>query len=316
MEFDAFNLSFKIFKGTGLWSDENSTWINYLYGVFMHLSLIDSFGNLLKISFKLLSQPLKFSVILQTIYLFTSDDVETISKVFNIYLTYLGLLFKTINFAFKFKKIIALKSSLNELITFGKFDEKSDRFLKGVKRGYKCYKALLFSAWIRFEKLEEKWERFALIFYSSVLMAGLQSFITHELAFPIIKKNLLDTEFKYYTAALYDTVNPAIASSINLSLDCLPVFFMSYAIAIVNELSIRLEKIGEKTQNAGSESRESERCHLNELIECVNIHLKVKELTRNIEQHFSTIILVQGLMSSIIFCTCIYVLSLVNHKQI
>lgn len=124
----------------------------------------------------------------------------------------------------------------------------------------------------------------------------------------MVREEFFDTELKYYSAAVYNVLDTAVCCSIDITLTCLPVIFMGYAVALLEELSKRLTKIGELVKtHEGIEDN----AWLTELVECVNLHLKIKEFTRNIEKHFSTIILVQGLMSSIIFCTSIYILSTV-----
>lgn len=144
-------------------------------------------------------------------------------------------------------------------------------------------------------------------FIYSVLIAGVLPLVTHKLIFTMFKDNLINTELSFFIAAIYTLVDSFICCSINLSLDSMPVIFMSYAIAMLNQLSQRLEKIGEDQNVKANDPR-----YLKELIDCVKLHIKIKDLTQNIEKHFSVIILIQGLMSSIIFCTIMYNLSMVE----
>lgn len=81
------------------------------------------------------------------IYLFTSDDVQEVSKLFNVHCTYWAMLFKSLNFVYKLKKIIALKRSLHELIRSSKCDENSEDFVKNVRFGYICYRTFLSFGW-------------------------------------------------------------------------------------------------------------------------------------------------------------------------
>lgn len=124
----------------------------------------------------------------------------------------------------------------------------------------------------------------------------------------MLKDNIIDSELKFYCAAVFNFFDSMICSYIDVSLTYLPVLFMSYAVAFLEELSKRLSKIGKKANLKDVDSIEEAAC-AEELVECVKLHLKIKEFTRNIEKHFSTMILVQGLMSSIVFCTLIYILS-------
>lgn len=146
----------------------------------------------------------------------------------------------------------------------------------------------------------------------------------------MFKNSVIDTELKYYTAATYNVIDSIIGCSINVTLDGLPVIFMSCAVAMVNGLSRRIEKIGQEIKVTALkkvdqrrphakklvQTVDKEKLHFKELVRCVEIHLKLKEFTREIEDHFSTIILVQGLMSSVIFCTTMYLLSSVSEALI
>lgn len=144
-----------------------------------------------------------------------------------------------------------------------------------------------------------------------MLTSGLLSFLTHEVSYSMFRQSILDTELKYYCAAIYSVVGSFICCWIDIAIATLPVFFMAYAIAFLKQLSRRLEKIGNEIIIGRGTSIEQEKKHQKELIDCIKIHLRIKEFVRGIEKHFSTIILVQGLLSSIIFCTIIYGLSTV-----
>lgn len=67
-----------------------------------------------------------------------------------------------------------------------------------------------------------------------------------------------------------------------------------------------MEKIG----SDGKTSANEEKREINELIKCVEVHRKVKEFTSNVEKNFSVIIFIQGLMSSILFCTTIFLVNI------
>lgn len=74
-------------------------------------------------------------------------------------------------------------------------------------------------------------------FINSVTVGGLASFVSHELTFTMFNKDLLDTETKFYSAALYSFAGSVICTSIHISLDSLPMIFMSYVVAFVDELA-------------------------------------------------------------------------------
>lgn len=166
MDFDPFKLSFKIFRTFGLWRDKHSSWFYVLYGITIHLIFIEVPGKivLLIVIWRQLLKLYILSVIIQTINLFASQNVKTLSNLFNIYCSYWALILKTINFIYRFREISALKDSLHQLIITGEFDENADNFVKKVKQGYMAYRSLLFSGMIRFVvQVLSRW----FIFYAS-----------------------------------------------------------------------------------------------------------------------------------------------------
>jgi hypothetical protein len=158
--------------------------------------------------------------------------------------------------------------------------------------------------------------------FHRVSMGLMASFLDREVRYATFRSEVLDTDLKFLLAAIYDGVGALIGATVNLSLDCLPVIFMSYIVALLRELSRRLEKIGtEKEENIDlsskqipkkTSSKDMEKHHLKELIVCVGMHLKIKKITTDMEKIFSITILVQGLMSSVIFCMTVYLLSKVS----
>lgn len=135
--------------------------------------------------------------------------------------------------------------------------------------------------------------------------------MTHKLSVETVKENLLDTNLKFYTVATYNAIDSLFGLTLNICLDCLPIISMSYATALVEDLSTRVLIICEEQEPDDSAQEIKTKTHMMKLIDCVNIHVKIKKLTNVIEANFSTIIFIQGLMSSIILCTSVYTLSMV-----
>lgn len=139
----------------------------------------------------------------------------------------------------------------------------------------------------------------------SVTVAALLSFLSHTLTYTSVDEKFLDTELKYYLFAVYNAINFAFCPTVNIIHDFFPVLFMSFTIAMLQELSVKLTQIGLTVE------KESKSSQL-KLIDCVRVHLKIKEFIRDIEDIFSPVILVQGLIISMILCTNSFMLSLVN----
>lgn len=128
----------------------------------------------------------------------------------------------------------------------------------------------------------------------------------------MFKDGVLDNELKYYAAAVYNMLDSLVCASLNIALDSVPVIFMSYTIAMVHELSKRLEKIGEDKIEEKQRKSQSRDRNMTELMKCVEIHLNLKGFSSQIVRRFSLMIFFQGMISSLIICTCIYILSLVT----
>lgn len=142
-------------------------------------------------------------------------------------------------------------------------------------------------------------------------MAGLMTFATHKLAITMFKETVLDNELKFYVAAFHNVTFVYISCIIDASLMSLPNVLISYVIAMLRQLSQRMENLGVESSSA-DHNPEREKQYMKDLVGCVRAHRKIREVAGGIEQHFSPIVLVQGLMSTIILCTIIYFLSLVS----
>ena len=100
---------------------------------------------------------------------------------------------------------------------------------------------------------------------------------------------------------------------------------MSFIASLLDELAFRITRIGneELEQNDANNKRKRlikviqmekqlrQEANKKELIKCIEIHLKIKTFVEKTGNIFSTMIIIQGLMSSIILCTCAFTLTLV-----
>lgn len=103
------------------------------------------------------------------------------------------------------------------------------------------------------------------------------------------------------TLAGFIAIDGFICKLIDVALDSFPIVFLSYVTALFNDLSEKLKRFGEdvkkKDESEVSQSLKSDRI-IKDLIRCVELHLKLKKFTCNIEKHFSTIIFLQGFFST------------------
>lgn len=81
-------------------------------------------------------------------------------------------------------------------------------------------------------------------------------------------------------------------------LNIMPLVFLSYAVGFMDELSKRLEFIGL-----------SEDFDYEELVECIRIHVKVKEIVDQIQENFKMSWLCQAVSSSMVICLSVFTMT-------
>lgn len=127
----------------------------------------------------------------------------------------------------------------------------------------------------------------------------------------MFKDSVLDTEFKFYLAAFHNAFGVWVSCTIDCSVMSLPNILIGYVTAMLKQLSKKMENLGAES-SAVEYNPEREKQYMKELVGCVRAHRKIKIMAEEIEHHFSPIVLVQGLMSSVILCTIVYFLSMVS----
>lgn len=276
--FRPFKLMFRVFKTLGMWQDGNQSWTYFFVGFFYHFVWIG------------------FYLAYAVIFTFFTENLEDFAEIFGMAATYAAMMFKWINFFYKLKSVKKSVETLIRLLEFSA-DERwksRDEIKSQVAFGYKVYKAFWFTAW------------------TSCISAAFVPFVTHQLPyrfwFPFDTKN---SEIGFWTAAFFLIFSSFVTSTIDIALDTLPVFFMSFAIGIINEFSDRLNEIGKVKEKVENNSNEK-KFHNKELVKCIEIHQKIREFVGEIHENFSTVILLQGLMSSLILCTSAFTMSTVS----
>lgn len=272
--FEVFRLQFNILKFMGMSQSRSSSWLYRIYGIFIHVAFID------------------FFTLFHVFYFFHFEGIQDLMDCIGTFLTNFGQVVKTLNWMANLKKIKESLKNLEELVKISENGEKKDRkkLEKYVARGNLYFKLLLVSA------------------IASCILAGLVPLFNlqeHKLAyrmhFPFLDYKKNDKIF--ILCALYQ-MSPVFICTVTISLDFVPVMFMCVATGIVKELSDRMEKIG---KSAKSEEEATEK-----LLKCVEIQLKIKKVVVEIQENFSGVILVQLLLSSVIFCSNAFMLSLVS----
>jgi hypothetical protein len=290
--FKPFKLIFSVFKVTGMWQDGNQSWIYFILGYFAHLLFFE------------------LCLLGELLYVFNAEGLEDYVEGIGMTFTYISAVFKCLNFFYKLKLIKKSVETLTALLEFSA-DERwksRDHVKAQVAFGLKVYKAFWISAYI------------------SCIFSSLVPFLSHQLPykvwFPFDTEN---SELGFWIASFSLICNSFTVSVVDISLDTLPVIFLTFAIGLTNELSARLSMVGSsdnkvKGPNArqvlNSKSVSTENVEMEkELIKCIEIHKKIKEFVTEIQENFATVILIQGFFSALILCTGAFTMSTVRKMS-
>lgn len=284
---EVFRIPFKMLKTYGLWQTKESSWSYRVYGFIIHIMFID------------------FFTFFQFLYIFYAEDVQELSDWLSVFLTNVAQSFKTYNFLFKLSSIIVIVDNLEKLIKLAENYESRnhEKLRRFVNEGHRS---------------------FVLFCGSAVLTCALAALVpifnfkertlAYKMAFPFLDYKRDDLTFAL--VAIYEMA-PICSCCIDISLDMLPVFCFCFATGLIEELSDRLKNIAknksvrivrETPSNGDSED-------LQELLKCIEIHKGIKGFVDETRELFSTIVMVQGVMSSIILATLAFVLSQVNQQS-
>lgn len=260
------------------------------YGVFVHLIFCDLF------------------LLLQTVYLSKVDNILVITELLSIYLTYIGLCIKSVlsvHFLNDMKlledaKLIILKCK-REFPDFGlKFSSK----MKQVKLVFYLF---YFSC-------------FLTIFMASFLFLYFKSEKPYSIPYAMWSPFDYENSFTGFIIMwLFQLLSPVSMCGIVVSADILPIFFFSLSTGLLEELADRVNAIDTTFQtklttlNAKIKFDDMMHNHetkvLEELENCIEIHLKIRQLIVASQRIFSIMICVQFAISSIILCTTAYSIS-------
>jgi hypothetical protein len=268
-----------------MWQDGNQSWRYFTFGYAFHFFTIECY------------------VICQSVYAINANNLADTVDALSYCITNFTMALQSVNFFIRVRNFGKLLDSLNSILEFSTDAKIQDRIqLKNeVNFALKVYKVFWGTA------------------VTTCVFGGFVPFTAHELPykgwFPF------DTNYGgigFWIASCYMILNTIIPiAAICISLDILPVIFMSFAIGLVKELEARLSEIGtNKIVHAGTSRKISikpsqETCQ-NELRKCLEIHLRIKNFVADIHENFSTAIFIQGLMSSMIICMCAFTMSVVS----
>ncbi|CRK86981.1 CLUMA_CG000794, isoform A [Clunio marinus] len=268
--FFPFSIPKRVLKAFGTWIEEGSTVATYIKGIVMHLFFIELY------------------TFLQLVFLFTFKDFEDFTLLMTLLPTYIGLFFKTSNFAFKMKQIKRLMAIIEDLSTYCKETEKLKKYLEKVDKISKLYMTLAFCG----------------------CLTG--AFLTiYELPYKMWFPYDINNRFNYWISAIYQIIDSNICAQVTICIDLIPIIFMCYVVAFLDILCDRLQAL-KKEKIKITEFEDFLVPSNEELSKCIEFGIKIGKCVELIEETFSTIFFAQGFFSTLILCTISFSLSLIT----
>jgi 7tm Odorant receptor len=235
-------------------------------------------------------------MILQFMYLFTFESLEDFANLMTMLPTYIMCIVKTVNLFYKMKKIYELFALIEQTYTTGLASKISFRHVEHI---YKVFIAFWLSA------------------VMSCVVGGIGSFKSRELPYRMwLPNNGLENELVFWCSAIYATVNTTCLSGVDIVLDVLPVFFMSYVLEMLEEVCEQLEEIKSPREILSEDIGSNPETNRDKLIKCVKLHLRAVDIAQKVEEVFATALFVRGLMSTLIFCTTAFALTVVSFLHL
>lgn len=278
-----FKLIFLIFKTTGMWQDGEQSWLYFIVGYLLHFFLIE------------------LCIVGEFIYAYNAKNLEDFIETMGLTMTYISEMFKCLNFFYKLRSIKKSVETLNLLLKFSSDErwESRGKIKSQVALVFKVIKAFWFSA------------------YVTCISASLVPFLSHKLPYKVwFPFETINSETGFWIASIYLIFSSFVVSVVDISLDTLPVIFMTFAIGLINELSDRLVEIGNTEPTNSKNKSNNQDLDTKELVKCIKIHQKIKEFVEEIHGNFSTVILVQGLFSALMLCTGAFTMSTVSSLKV
>lgn len=274
--YQPFKTCFRIIKTIGMWHDGKQSWIYFICGYLAYFIYLQCY------------------MIGMFTYAFQAVDLIDFTEAIGLAFTALALAFKTMNFLMKISRIVALVESLKVLLEFSSsgLNENNRELLRlPIRFCYKCF----------------------IVFWTtgiSTCVAGIIPVIfSHRMPYKVwFPFDTTNSEFGFYAACVFELVVGPIVASLDCAFDIMPVIFISFATGLLHELSSRLDRIGTKIIRKPKDEKLDEE----EIVKCIQIHLKIKEYVADIQEMFSTVIQIQGILSTIILCACALTMSTVS----
>lgn len=231
------------------------------------------------------------TISMQIAYFFEYETFEDLADLLSLLPTMITLFCKTINLFMRSSKIKEIIKLTQEILLTCPDNIHVEKQIKTV---LKIYKIQLY------------------VVVSSLMLVTILSVnrLSQKMTFPFDTKQPIG----YALSAIFQSIIGFCSAFTALSSNLLIILSLSYASSFLRVLSDRLESIGKKNSQHESEDKKISENNYEELMKCIQLQKKIDEYINLIHQTFSTVILVQCMMSTLILCTISISLSLVSFS--
>lgn len=264
-----FDLLVKILKFCGAWPDKTSFKHEKMYAFFMHLFFLD------------------LPFVFYLVYLLQLSDIGKSFEVIRYLLIYFLSILKALNLMWKFEKIQNLAKSITDLMEFSGCLEKNN-----IKT---------FS--VQLAKARRVFKVFFSVGILAILIGLSQPFFTGQLVlkmwFPFAPSNGI----KFRLTAVYHLLTSLHSSCLSVTLDVIPIFFLSYVIGFIKVLERKIKSLGTSPLQDQN---------ISNLKKCFETQIKIKDAVKDFEEIFTVIMSIQGGTSVVLLCVISFSATIVS----
>jgi 7tm Odorant receptor len=312
----------KLLKISGLWMDQSFPKLLITILVILHIFFVEIF------------------TIFGIFYLINVESIKDFSEAVGTVLLYVTFRIKSLHFLFNKTKIESMLKDIKELIEHENWIEKQNgrKLKQRIRQIHKILRIFMTSA------------------MTGVVAGSLAPFFIHELPLKMwFPYDYINSEALFWLSAAYQDIGGYYVIPVMIVLEIIPIYFISYVTGVIEELSDRMEKIGEEKivkvkpkvhmsfnekligrsnvseifyknlkfrQAKAAETSQMKKKkpekdeNLEELLKCINIQQKIKSLAKDVADVFGSIIWLQGFISTFILCATAFLLTVVSTKAL
>lgn len=246
--------------------------------------------------------------ICELIFLVTSDNVRDFSEVSTTVPSFLGLSLRTLNILRMKSEMQQLLKTLEDLIQYENWNV--------AQKGTKLRQ--------RIKQIDTISKTAFGLMVASIFFGSFRSFVIHDIPYKMwLPFDHKSNQFLLWSTIAYQLLACFIYIPLNFTLEAIPLFFIFYLVGLTEELSDKLKGIIEEYSSAKKDdkiestsnqpavtdqvnTRAENEVHLKELLQCIEIQLKIKSLVVDFGDIYSKSFWVQGFFSSWILCTTVF----------